>query len=62
MQWHTQAGIITTNLKVEIKFTSHELSVNTIMTWNCHVNDSAKGRCTMILARGILTVLGINLK
>ena len=44
MPWHTQFGKITTQSKVEIYFTLHELSATKIVTWNCHVYDSAKGR------------------
>ena len=32
MQWHTQAGKITTNLKVNIDFTLPEISVTTIVS------------------------------
>ena len=49
MQWHMQAGIITTNKKVKIDFTLPEIIATNIMTWNCHVNDSAKGRYDIIL-------------
>ena len=62
MQWHTQAGIITTNLKVEIKFILPKLSAKTILTCNCHVNDFSKGICNMILGRDILTALGLDLE
>ena len=37
MQWHTQAGSITTNLKVKIKFILTELSATKIVTWDCVV-------------------------
>ena len=62
MQWHTQAGKITNNLKVKIDFTSPELRATKTVTWNCHVDDSAKIRYDMILGRDILTALGLNLK
>ena len=32
MQWHTQAGKITTNLKVKIDFTLPEISATKIVT------------------------------
>ena len=42
MQWHTQAGKITTNLKVKIDFTLTELSATKIVTWDFHMDESAK--------------------
>ena len=54
MQWHTQAGIITTNLKVQVDFTLPKPSMTDITTWKCHVDDSAKGRYNMILGRYLL--------
>ena len=62
MQWHTQAGSITTNLKVKIDFNLPNLSATKIATWKCHVDNSAKGRYDMILGRYLLTTLGLNLK
>ena len=53
---------ITTNLKVGIYFTLPELIATKIVTWNCHVGDSAKGRYDIILGRYILTALVLNLK
>ena len=53
IQWHTQAGNITTNIKVEIDFTLTKISATNIITWNFHVGDSAKGRYAMILGRDI---------
>ena len=38
IKWHTQAGNIATNIKVEIYFTLPEFSATKIMTWNCHVD------------------------
>ena len=55
MQWHTQVGIITTNLKVEIYFISPELSAEKIVTWNFNADDSAKGRYDIILGGDLLT-------
>ena len=62
MQWHTQAGSITTNLKVKIDFTLPELSTTKIVMWSFHADESAKGRYDMILGRYLLTALGSNLK
>ena len=61
MQWHTQAGNITTDIKVKIDFTLHELSATKIVTWNCHVDEFNKGRYDMILNRDILTELVLHL-
>ena len=60
MQWHTQAGGITTNLKVKVDLTLPKLSTNKIVTWNFHVDGSAKGRCDMILYKDTLIYLGLN--
>ena len=49
MQWHTQAGNITTNIKVNMHFTLPALSATNAMRWNFHVDDSAKGRYYIIL-------------
>ena len=40
MQWNTQAGNITTNLKVNEDFTLPALSAKNVGTWKCHVNES----------------------
>ena len=48
MQWNTQAGNITTNLKVKVYFTLPELNATNIVTWKCHVDDYAKGIYNMI--------------
>ena len=55
MQQHTQAGNITTNLKVKVDFTLPKLSAKNAMTWNFHVDDSAKGIYDMVLGRYLLT-------
>ena len=44
MQWTTQDVNIKTNIKVKIDFTLPALSATNVVTWNCHVDDSAKGR------------------
>ena len=59
MQWHTQAVNITNNLKVKVDFTLPTLSTTNVVMWECHVDDSAKGRLYMILERDILTELGL---
>ena len=55
MQWNPQARNITNNLKVKVNFTLPALSATNVVAWNCHVDDSAKGRYDMILGRNILT-------
>ena len=62
IQWHTQAGIITTNTNVRIDFTLSRLISTKIMIWNCHVDESSHGRYEMILGRNILTALLLSLK
>ena len=62
MKWHMQADKITTNLKVKIHFTLPGNSATKIVTWSFHVDDSAKGKCYMILGTDLLTALGLNLK
>ena len=57
-----QVGSITTNLKVEIDFTLPEINATKIVTWNCHVDNSAKVGYDMILVRYILRYLVLNLK
>ena len=54
IQWHTQAGNITTNLKVKVYFTLPVLSTTNGVTWKCHADDSAKSIYDMILGRYIL--------
>ena len=60
IQWHTQSGNITTNMKVKIDFTLPELSM-TKVTWNFNVDYSAKDIHEMVLGRYLFTSLGLNL-
>ena len=62
MQWNTQAGNITTNLKVNVDFTLLSLSAKNVVTWKCHMDSSSKGRYNMILGQDLSTELGLNLK
>ena len=55
MQWNTQDGNITTNLKVKVDFTLPALIAMNVVTWKCHVDDSAKDGYDMISGRYILT-------
>ena len=60
MQPHTQADIVTTNLKVNIDFNLPELSVMEIVTWYCHVDDSAKGSYHFItLSKHMMVLLKV---
>ena len=61
LQSHTQAGNITTNLEIKIYFTLPKLSATNNVTWNFHVDYSAKGGYDMILGRYLLTELWLNL-
>ena len=54
MKWHTQAVIMTTNLKVAIYFTLPALIMKIFVTCKCNVDESAKGRHDMILGRYVL--------
>ena len=62
MQWHTQAGNIATNLKVNIYFTLPKFSATEILTWECHMGEYTKGKYDMILGRYILKALKLNIK
>ena len=61
MQWHTQAGSITTILKDDVDFTLPALGARNVVMWKCHVDDFAKCGYDMILGPDILTKLVINL-
>ena len=62
MQWHTEAGKITNNLRVEVEFTLHALSLTNSVIQKCNENCSTNGRYDMILGRDIFTSLWLNLK
>ena len=53
MQWNTQAGKFTTNMKVKIYCTLPEFRVTKIVAWNCHVDNSANIRYNIIIGRYI---------
>ena len=53
MQWNTQAGNITTNLKVKIYFILLTLSATNFGTWDFNVDNCSKSRCDMILGQYI---------
>ena len=55
IQWHTQAGNITTNLDIKINFTLTELSATKTVTRNCHVDYCDKSIYDTTLCRDLLT-------
>ena len=62
MQCHTTAGSININIKVNILFILPEITRIKIVTWNFHVDVSAKVRYYMILGRYPLTDLLLDIK
>ena len=62
MEWHKQAGNITTNHTYRVYFTLPSLSVTDVVKFNFHLDDPNKGRCGMILVIDLLTELWLNLK
>ena len=62
MQWHAQAGNITTNIQVKLDFTLPPLSATNVVMWNCHVDVYVKDRYDMILGRYISIESVFNLK
>ena len=55
MQWHTQAGNVTTNLKGKIYLNLPALSATNVVTWKFYVDESSKGRYNIILGQYLLT-------
>ena len=55
IQWQTQAGNITTNLKVKFYFTLPALSATNVVMWKYHVDGYTKGRYDMILGSDLST-------
>ena len=47
VQWNTQAGNITTNLKVDVYFTLPVLRSTYVVTWKCKMDESTEGRYNM---------------
>ena len=55
IQWNTQAGNITINIKIKLYFTLPTIRATNVVTWKCHVDDPSKGRYDMILGQYLLT-------
>ena len=53
MQWHMQAENITNNLNIKVDFTLTALSATNVVTWDCHVDDSAKDSYDIILGQDL---------
>ena len=62
MQWCTQSGNTTTDLKVKVDSTLTPLSATKVVKWDCHVDESSKGRYDMILGRDLLKWIKLNSK
>ena len=54
MQYHTQAGNVTTNIKVNVDFTLSALSATKVVMWKYDVGDSTKRRYDMTLGKDSL--------
>ena len=54
IQWHTQSGNITTNLKVKIYFSLPEITATKTVMWYFHMDDSAKGGHYKIFGKYLL--------
>ena len=61
-QRNTQADSFTTNIKDEIYCTLTEMIKTKNVTWNCHLDESSKGRYDMILDIYLLIYLGLVIK
>ena len=61
IQWNTQLGDITTNLKVKIDLTLSEFRPAKMLTWDFHVDDCTQVSYDMILGRDLLKLLGLNI-
>ena len=59
--WETQTGKFTTLKKFNGDFCVPEFSATRILTWKCHVAESAKGWYDIILDKDLLTTLGPDL-
>ena len=60
--WEIQAGKFTTSKKAKIDFRPPEFSATKILTCKYNIYESTNGRYYMILAKDLLTALGLDLK
>ena len=60
IQWKTQLGNLIDNHKVNTNFYLPELSKTNILTWDCHVDDSAEIRCDVIMGIDLLTAIELH--
>ena len=56
-QQYTQAGNITTNIKVQVYSTLPKLSATNVVTCKYHIDESTKGRYNMSWRRDLLTYI-----
>ena len=61
-QWQTQDRKQKTYQKVKAEFCQPEFSATKIMTWECHVDAPNESRYDMILGRGLLMSMILDLK
>ena len=62
MQWHIQAGNVTTNIKAEVEFDLPAFSATNIVTWKFHVDESTMGRYDIIIGRYFVKRIRIKSK
>ena len=55
VQWNTQAGNITANIKIKVDFTLPALNAMNVVMWKFHMDDSAKGTYDLILGQDLIT-------
>ena len=58
----TQAGKFMISKKVNVEFSSPELSATKIVTWKFHFDESTNGKYDIILGRDLITALVLDLK
>ena len=61
-QWQTQPEIFMIDKKVKVDFYLPQFSAIKSVTWECHVDETTKGRYYIILSRDLLMDLVLDLK